>query len=296
MIRRRLLALFVCSLIANSTAWGATLTVNAGGDLQAAIDAAQPGDTIVLQAGATFTGPFKLRVKNGSAYITIRSSTPDSQLPPAGTRITPAHAPLLAKIKPGVSGSAIQTVPGASYWRLQFLEVLPVAGAVAEDLVLAGEIRLRTEDVAGAVPGGRLHGEERIDQVRASERHEIGAAGSEKRVHLVGRGDVADADRRDIRLVADLVRERALEHAAVDRLRLADGLPGRHVDEIDARRFAITRATIAEGMITYPPLVRFPAVEDAGWTALHRALRGELEPAAALDRMQSAAAAALAES
>jgi hypothetical protein len=123
--RRRVLALFVCSLIWNSNAWGATLTVNAGGNLQAAIDAAQPGDTIVLQAGATFTGPFKLRAKNGTAYITIRSSTADSQLPAAGTRITPAHAPLLAKIKPGVSGSAIQTVPGASYWRLQFLEVLP---------------------------------------------------------------------------------------------------------------------------------------------------------------------------
>ena len=64
-------------------------------------------------------------------------------------------------------------------------------------------------------------------------------------------------------------------------------------DERDARRLAITRATIADGMITYPPLVRFPAVEDAGWTAIHRALRGELEPAAALDSMQSAAAAAL---
>jgi hypothetical protein len=123
--RRRVLALFVCSLIWNSNAWGATLTVNAGGNLQAAIDAAQPEDTIVLQAGATFTGPFKLRAKNGTAYLTIRSSTADSQLPPAGTRITPAHAPLLAKIKPGVSGSAIQTVPSASYWRLQFLEVLP---------------------------------------------------------------------------------------------------------------------------------------------------------------------------
>ena len=29
-------------------------------------------------------------------------------------------------------------------------------------------------------------------------------------------------------------------------------------------------------MITYPPLVRFPEVEDAGWGAIHDALRGEL--------------------
>ncbi len=69
----------------------------------------------------------------------------------------------------------------------------------------------------------------------------------------------------------------------------------RPADEIDARRLAITRDTIAGGMITYPPLARFPAVEDAGWTALHDALRGELDAAAALDRMQTAAAAALAE-
>ena len=69
----------------------------------------------------------------------------------------------------------------------------------------------------------------------------------------------------------------------------------RPADEIDARRLAITRDTIAAGMITYPPLVRFPAVEDAGWSALHRALRGELDPASALDHMQAAAAAALAE-
>ena len=69
----------------------------------------------------------------------------------------------------------------------------------------------------------------------------------------------------------------------------------RPADEIDARRLSITRDTIADGMITYPPLVRFPAVEDAGWTALHRVLRGELDPAGALDSMQSAAAAALGE-
>jgi len=42
-------------------------------------------------------------------------------------------------------------------------------------------------------------------------------------------------------------------------------------------------------MITYPPLVRFPEVEDAGWSALHRALRGELDVDAALAEMQTEA-------
>lgn len=61
------------------------------------------------------------------------------------------------------------------------------------------------------------------------------------------------------------------------------------LDEIDARRRTITSRTIAEGMITYPPLARFPAIEDAGWQALHHALRGTIDAGAALAEMQAAA-------
>ncbi len=64
-------------------------------------------------------------------------------------------------------------------------------------------------------------------------------------------------------------------------------------DEIDARRLLITRRTIAEGMVTYPPLQRFPAVEDAGWGALRRALRGETDADGTLAEMQLAAERAL---
>src|ERR1700751_3366821 len=54
---------------------GATLHVGAGGDLQAVLDRAQPGDTIVLEAGATFTGPFTLPNKtSGSGWIYVVSS------------------------------------------------------------------------------------------------------------------------------------------------------------------------------------------------------------------------------
>src|SRR6267142_3100250 len=54
---------------------GNTIVVNAGGNLQTAINNAVPGDTIVLQAGATFTGPFTLPNKtSGSGWIYIQSS------------------------------------------------------------------------------------------------------------------------------------------------------------------------------------------------------------------------------
>ena len=64
-------------------------------------------------------------------------------------------------------------------------------------------------------------------------------------------------------------------------------------DEIDARRLAITRDTIATGMITYPPLVRFPEVEDAGWEAINLALRGSLSPSEVPARIQAAAESVL---
>ena len=72
---------FAAAIAFASSVQAATITVNAGGNLQAALDAARPGDTIVLQAGAVFTGSYKLPAKGGTAYITIRSSAPDGSLP-----------------------------------------------------------------------------------------------------------------------------------------------------------------------------------------------------------------------
>jgi len=138
---KKLVPVELCVLITvafAASASAATLTVNAGGNLQAAIDAAHPGDTIVLQAGATFDGPFKLRAKGGSTPITIRSSTADSLLPAAGVRITPAAAPLLAKIRSTTAGPAMRTDPGATYWTLRFLEFLPSSSSGSANLVEFG--------------------------------------------------------------------------------------------------------------------------------------------------------------
>lgn len=64
------------------------------------------------------------------------------------------------------------------------------------------------------------------------------------------------------------------------------------VDDVDAERLAVTRATIETAMLTYPPLERFPEVEDAAWGALHDAIVGRIDAPAAVERMQAAAIAA----
>ena len=64
-------------------------------------------------------------------------------------------------------------------------------------------------------------------------------------------------------------------------------------DTMDRTRLEVTRDTIEHGMITYPPLVRFPEVEDAGWGTIHDALLGELTPSAAVASIQHAAESVL---
>ena len=132
--------LCLCALLTTTRAAdAATITVNAGGDLQGAINAAQPGDTILVQPGAVFTGNFILPAKGGSSYITIRSAAADSSLPAPGTRITPAYASALPKIRSDHNGAAFITAPGASYWRLQLLEILPSESNSSVNLIQLGD-------------------------------------------------------------------------------------------------------------------------------------------------------------
>lgn len=108
---------------------GATLTVAAGGDLRAALDKARLGDTIVLEAGASFTGPFKLPNKTeGSGWIYVVSSNLAS-LPPAGTRVSPANAANMPKILAPNAQSALTTVANSHNFRFVGIEFAPVSGA-----------------------------------------------------------------------------------------------------------------------------------------------------------------------
>src|SRR5262245_26742843 len=68
---------------------GRTIAVPAGGDFQAAINQAQPGDIITLRDGATYTGNLTLPAKSGSGSIVIRGSAPYGSLAAPATRNTP---------------------------------------------------------------------------------------------------------------------------------------------------------------------------------------------------------------
>jgi len=101
----------------------ATIYVGEGDSLQGALNAAQPGDTVVLAQGVEFVGTFVLPVKAGADWITVRSSAPDAMLPGAGVRIHPAHAPLLARLRSSTPDTpALRTAPGAHHWDIRYLE------------------------------------------------------------------------------------------------------------------------------------------------------------------------------
>ena len=117
---------------------GNTIVVNAGGNLQTAINNAVPGDTIVLQAGATFTGPFTLPNKAGSGWIYIRSSAYAS-LPPPGTRVSIADSVFMPKIVgTAAGGDAIHTNAQAHNYRFVGIEIGPAVGQYISNLVDIG--------------------------------------------------------------------------------------------------------------------------------------------------------------
>ena len=108
-------------LLWTASAEAATVRVAAGGDLQAALDAAQPGDVILLDAGAEYVGNFVLPVTGGAGFITVRSSTADTQLPRDGARISPSNLRLLPTLRSPNTMAAIRTAPFAHHWRLSYL-------------------------------------------------------------------------------------------------------------------------------------------------------------------------------
>ncbi len=72
---------------------GKQIHVERDADLSAAVDSAKCGDTLLLPAGASFViKSLPAKQCDDQHYITIRTDTTDSKLPPEGTRISPAWA------------------------------------------------------------------------------------------------------------------------------------------------------------------------------------------------------------
>jgi hypothetical protein len=111
---------------------GRPVRVPANGNLQAAIDAARPGDVLLLPPGATYVGNISLRNKGATpadapagGWIVIRTDVPDAALGAEGTRMTPSRAASLrlARIVSPAYEAAIGTQPGAHHYRLTGIEV-----------------------------------------------------------------------------------------------------------------------------------------------------------------------------
>src|SRR5215211_7729302 len=101
-----------CMLFAGAwSANAATITVPVGGSVQSAINAAQYGDTIIVQAGAVYTGNIVLPLKSGTGEIVIQSSRL-SELP-EGVRVNPSQSALFAKLQSAINAEAVvRTVAG----------------------------------------------------------------------------------------------------------------------------------------------------------------------------------------
>lgn len=98
--------------------------VHAGEDPERALNSASCGDIVELQAGATFSANIMFPTKkcDDSHWIIVRTSSPDSRLPPEGTRLTPCFA-------------GIASLPGRPSWDcaktenvLARIELKPIGG------------------------------------------------------------------------------------------------------------------------------------------------------------------------
>ena len=138
---------------------GRIIKVPAGGNLQATIDRARGGDTIELAAGATYKGAFRLPNIPGSDFVTIRTSAPDSQLPPADTRLDPAkYQPVLPRIVSNVTGEpAILAINGAHHFRFIGIEFGPTIDGLYNIIQLGSTDEKRVEDLPHHIEFDRVY-------------------------------------------------------------------------------------------------------------------------------------------
>ena len=137
---------------------GRTLTVAPNGDLQRALDRAQPGDEIVLQAGVTYVGNFILPRKRGASntpgtgmVIVVRTSGIAAL--PEGRRVTPGDSLVMARLMTPRNGAeVIGTAPGTAGWRLVGLEITAAPTVTEVNRLVRFGDGASTQSRAGDVP------------------------------------------------------------------------------------------------------------------------------------------------
>lgn len=112
------------------------IRVPKGANLQAAIDKADGGDIIELEAGAVYENVI-LPKKDIKDFITIRSSKAD-QLP-ENKRVNPAQANLMAKIVIRKNGAAVDIEKAAHHYRFVGIEFAPDTKDYIYNLIFLGE-------------------------------------------------------------------------------------------------------------------------------------------------------------
>lgn len=127
----KLFLLFINSLAAVA----AVITVPSNGDLQAAINIANSGDTIALTAGVTYSGSFYLPAKAGQAYITVTSTG----FPATGTvRVSPTDASRMAKVTNPKGGAVFYSSGVAHHYQFIGVEIAAPPGIYSMDLFSIG--------------------------------------------------------------------------------------------------------------------------------------------------------------
>lgn len=126
-----------------------TIVVPAGGNLQAAINTVPCGGTILLEAGATYTGVFNLIAKpcTGPDYITITTTDPSGipaallDYPRTDTRITTAMAARMPKVVANhpLGYPAFWVNKNSKYWRIKGLNITNLPGLNVIRLIGMGE-------------------------------------------------------------------------------------------------------------------------------------------------------------
>jgi hypothetical protein len=127
------------------------ITVGPKDSLQAALNGAQLGDTIVVQAGVAYVGSVTLPAKSGGSGEIVIQSSRVSELP-EGVRVSPKQAALFAKVQTKNEDPAVKTEPGAHHYRFIGIEFSTTTPNVkVYDLVRFGESR-HEQKTLDAVP------------------------------------------------------------------------------------------------------------------------------------------------